>query len=267
MGPYVLGLRETSRKITSPSILFPLRCILFPSVYLQLWFCSVISTCIFEAILWSHPSHRAETELLWNFGVSTCSICKVILKFSSVTLRLQCPCWKPTIYHRFVDILSRYDLFWWLVPEKIAFCLQHSGTKYRYFIWAKRSTAYCAAMVHSARCIALLLAPFDFTLPSEREKPSRKIEISPHTRWVLLYQSLSIPSAHVSFSSEPSRNLLCATILDIMSTSYAYVLLLRRARSLPRHAARDRARAAAGPTTFWRRVSQWVSLRAAGWSF
>ena len=190
MGPYVLGLRETSRKITSPSILFPLRCILFPSVYLQLWFCSVISTCIFEAILWSHPSHRAETELLWNFGVSTCSICKVILKFSSVTLRLQCPCWKPTTYHRFVDILSRYALLWWLVPEKIAFCLQHSGTKYRYFIWAKRSTAYCAAMVHSARCIALLLAPFDFTLPSEREKPSRidwKIEISPHTRWVLLY--------------------------------------------------------------------------------
>ena len=140
--------------------------------FLQRWFCSVTSPCIFEAIHWSHPSHRAETELLWKFGVSTCSICKVILKFSSVTLLLQCPCWKPTTYHRFVDILSRYALFWWLVPEKIAFCLQHSETKYRYFIWAKRSTARRAAMVHCARRIALLLASFDVALPSEREKPS-----------------------------------------------------------------------------------------------
>ena len=104
MGPYVLGLRETSRKITSPSILFPLRCILFPSVYLQLWFCSVISTCIFEAILWSHPSHRAETELLWNFGVSICSIGQDILKFSSVILLLQCPCWK----RQYITSLSIY---------------------------------------------------------------------------------------------------------------------------------------------------------------
>ena len=30
--------------------------------------------------------------------------------------------------------------------------------------------------------------------------------------------------AQVAFSSEPSRNLLCATILDIISTSCAYVL-------------------------------------------
>ena len=42
----------------------------------------------------------------------------------------------------------------------------------------------------------------------------------------------------------------CATILDIISTRYAYVLSLRRARSPPRHDARDRARAAAGPSTF-----------------
>ena len=47
--------------------------------------------------------------------------------------------------------------------------------------------------------------------------------------------------AQVAFSSEPSRNLLCATILDIISTSCAYVLSLRRARSPPRYAARDRA--------------------------
>ena len=84
--------------------------------FLQQWFCSVTSPHSFEAIHWSHPLQRAETELLWKFGVSTCSICKVILKFSSVTLLLQCPCWKSTIYHRFVHILSRYALFWWLVP-------------------------------------------------------------------------------------------------------------------------------------------------------
>ena len=93
------------------------------------------------------------------------------------------------MYQLFVDTLSRYDLFWWLAPEKIAFCLQHSGTKYRYFIWAKRSTALCAVMVHSARSIALLLASFDVALPSEREKPSWidwTIEIFPSMRWVLL---------------------------------------------------------------------------------
>ena len=32
------------------------------------------------------------------------------LEISSITRRLQCQCYKPTIYHRFVDILPRYDL-------------------------------------------------------------------------------------------------------------------------------------------------------------
>ena len=59
-----------------------------------------------------------------------------------------------------------------LAPEKIAIYLQRSGTKYRCFIRAKRSTAQRAVMVHSARSIALLLASFDVALPSEREKPS-----------------------------------------------------------------------------------------------
>ena len=69
-----------------------------------------------------------------------------------------------------------------LVPEKIAFCLQCSGTKYRYFIWAKLSTAWRAGMVHSARSIALLLASLNAALPCECEKPSWidwTIEISP----------------------------------------------------------------------------------------
>ena len=50
----------------------------------------------------------------------------------------------------------------------------------------------------------------------------------------------SVPHAQVAFSSEPSRNLLYATILCIISTSYAYVLSLRRARSPQQHDARDR---------------------------
>ena len=94
---------------------------------LQRWFCSVRSPCIIEAIHWSHPLHRAEIALLWKIGVRTCSIGRDIFIFSSVTLRLQCPCWKPTTCHRLVDILSRYDLFWWRVPKKIAFCLQRKS--------------------------------------------------------------------------------------------------------------------------------------------
>ena len=228
-----------------------------------MWFCSVTSPCITETMSWSHPSHRAEIELLWNFGVrlSTCSICKVILNFSSVSLQLQFPCWKPTVYHRFVDTLSRYDLFWWLVPEKIAFSLQRSGTKYRCFIWAKRS--------HSARSIALLLASCDVVLPSEREKPSWidwTIEIRDFPLHSLSFAP-PVPRAQVAFSSEPSRNLLYATILDIISTSSAYVLSHLRARSPPPHDARDRARAATGPSTFWQGASQWVPLRAACWSY
>ena len=46
------------------------------------------------------------------------------------------------------------------------------GTKYRYFIWAERSTARCAVMVHSERRIALLSASLNAALPSEPEKPS-----------------------------------------------------------------------------------------------
>ena len=104
----------------------------------QRWFCSVGSPCIAEAIHWSQHSHKVEKFLPWIFGVRAFWFCKVILKTSSVTKRLKCLCCKPTIYCRFVDILPRYDLFWWLVP-------------------AKRSAAWRAVMVHSARSIACLV--------------------------------------------------------------------------------------------------------------
>ena len=143
---------------------------------------------------------------------------------------------------------------------------KHCWAKYWCFIWAKRSTARCSVMVHSALIIGLLLASFNVALHSEREKPSWidwtiEISLSPSTRWVLLCQ---FPT-HVTFSSEPLRNLLCATILDVI---YAYLLSDTSARALPPpHHVRDPARAAAGPSTFWWHTSQWVSLRTACWSY
>ena len=83
-------------------------------------------------------------------------------------------------------MLSRYYLFWWLIPEKIAICLQCSGTKHRCLMLGARWWS-----ILRAAWIALLLASFDVVLPSEREKPSWidwTIEISPSTSWVLLGQ-------------------------------------------------------------------------------
>ena len=127
--------------------------------------------------------------------------------------------------------------------------------KYWYFIWAKRSTARRAVMVHSA----LLLASFDIA-PSKSKKPSCidwTIEISPYTRWFLLGLS-------PAFSSEPSRNPLILTswYRPVVNTCSHFGTRIRRC-----HMPRGTARAAAGPSTFWRRESQWVSLRAASWSY
>ena len=51
-----------------------------------------------------------------------------------------------------------------------------------------------------------------------------------------------VPHTHVAFSSEPSHNLLCATILDIISTSYANVLSQARAFAAATWCAGPRAR-------------------------
>ena len=83
----------------------------------QGWFCSVGSPCIAEVIHWSQPSHTVEKLLFWfnsenlESAPSFCVKLSCILKTSSVTKRLQCLCCQPTIYHWFVDILPRYDLF------------------------------------------------------------------------------------------------------------------------------------------------------------
>ena len=99
-------------------------------------------------------------------------------------------------------------------------------------------------MVHFAHRIAFLLASFDVTLTELNRLNDRDLPIH-----ALSFARL-VPPAQAAFSIEPSRNLLRATILDIMSTSFVSVLSLRRAQSSPPHAARDCARAAAGPSTF-----------------
>ena len=196
----------------------------------------------------------------------------------------------PTIYHRFVYILPRYDLFWWLAPEKIAFGLQRSGTKYRYFIWAKRSTS-CQALGErwwfalraamrphlalisfiwlSSSSISLLLASFDVALPSESRKPSWidwTIEISPSTRWFLLGW---FPARRSRFRVS-RRATYCARR---SSTLYRPVVHTSR-RALTSARAFAAATCSAGPcarrsrsSTFWRCASQWVPLHAASWSY
>ena len=151
--------------------------------------------CSDDFAVWESPAPlKRSIEVILSIEQKQ-SYCEVLESVPAVSAKLswnfclQFPCWKPTRYHRFVDILSRFNLFGWLVSEKIAICLQRPGTKYRCFIWAKRSTARRAVMVHSARSIALLLASFDVALPSERKKSSWidwTIEVSPCTRWFLL---------------------------------------------------------------------------------
>ena len=124
----------------------------------------------------------------------------------------------------------------------------------RYFIWAKQSTAWRAAMVHSARHITLLSASFHVGQPSwldwTRETELTRLNGRNFPLHALSF-ARSFPRAQVAFSSEPSRNLLCATIFDIILTICAYVLTSARVRR--RHMLRDTARAAAtGPSIFWR---------------
>ena len=151
-------------------------------------------------------------------------------------------------------MLSGYDLFWWLGHEKNRVLLSAFWDKISiFYFWP--NGPWRAVMVHSARRIALL---FSF-IWCRATKWTRSTELNRLNDRDFPLHALSfarsVPGAQVAFSSEPSCNLLCATILDIISTSCAYVLSLRRVRSPPPHAARDSARAAVGPSTFWWRAS------------
>ena len=81
LGPHVLGLLNTSRQITGPSILFPLICILFPSVYCfiscqfqshcnsgKMWwpiFAAMILQCDKSMQFWSNPL-KSSLAYCWN---------------------------------------------------------------------------------------------------------------------------------------------------------------------------------------------------------
>ena len=113
--------------------------------------------------------------------------------------------------------------------EKIAFCLQHSGTKYWYFISDKQSTARCAVMFRSALHIALLVASFDVALPSEHKKPNLLAEWTEQSRFPpSLVEFCSVCSSRAGSVFEWAiTQPLCAMIHDIISTSCAYVLSLQ----------------------------------------
>ena len=156
---------------------------------LQLWFCSVgsppasLQLCI-EVIIHIELKQGYCEILSPNLQFLQSYLEIFICHLASAVPLLESDNISPVCRY-----IMRYDLFWWLVPEKIGFCLQYSRTKYQYFIWAKRSIARRAVMVHSARRIALLLATFEVALPSEREKPrwiDWTIEIFPSTHWGLL---------------------------------------------------------------------------------
>ena len=126
--------------------------------------------------------------------------------------------------------------------------------------WAARR----AVMVHSVTSIALLLASFDIAPPSDREKPSWidwTIEISPFARWVLLGW---FPARRSRFRVS-HRAIYCARR---SLTSYRPVMHMCSHFGERCHRSHMMCEtAAAGPSSFWQRTSQWVSLRAAGWSF
>ena len=123
-------------------------------------------------------------------------------------------------------------------------------------------------MVHSARSIALLFASFDVVLPVERKKLSWidwTIEISPCTRWFLLFWfpvrrshfGVSHPATYCAWRSLTSYG-------PVVNTCSHFGARVRRS-----HMQRETARPPPQVSQHfqvWRRASQWVSLRAAGWS-
>ena len=119
---------------------------------------------------------RVAVNLCKNLDSVSATQASLLLEFSPVMTHLQCPCgpcWKPTIYHRRVDLLSRYDFLngSWLyhglqlkkclsvcsiLGQISVSCLQHPGTNY---IWVKLHTAWCVVMSHSPRALTAASRP------------------------------------------------------------------------------------------------------------
>ena len=168
-------------------------------------FAAMILQCDQPMHFWSHPLKSSS----WN-RVTVKFWCQYlqywrryleifIRHFAAVVSLLETDNISPV--YRYI---IRYALFWWLVPEKIAFCLQRSETKYRYFIWAKRSTAWRAVMVHSAGCIALLLASFDVALPHLMSRARNRAESTGKVAECQLPSPIPVLAAFLSSSTNPS---------------------------------------------------------------
>ena len=170
----------------------------------QTWFCSVSSPCInrqsIEGILSSCIElKRSYCENLKSLPALSCSICKVILKFSSVRLSLS-GCSALPGYRQFITGLSIYhrDMTYYLeglfLKKLRSACSCNAAFWDKIFIFhlGQRSPALRTVMIHSVRSIALLLASFDIALPIEREKPS----------WIT--RTIRIPPPRVEFCSVSS---------------------------------------------------------------
>ena len=98
LGPDVLGLRNTSRQITGPSILFPLICILFPSVY-----CFI--SCQF-------PSHCNSGKMRWPIFAAMILQCDKSMQFWSDPLKSSFAyCWNRVtvkIWSQYLQYLQSY---------------------------------------------------------------------------------------------------------------------------------------------------------------
>ena len=83
------------------------------------------------------------------------------LEISSVTTLLQWACCQLTIYHRFVNISSRYDLFWWLIPEKIALTVLIAVFSDKiptfHLGWMEHCLACCDAPLCAQQCTLRLI--------------------------------------------------------------------------------------------------------------
>ena len=213
-----------------------------------LWRCdSELSEAAASLKRCSPPTHRAET-IRWNnlksanavFGVCHCSMESVTAVFAKNIRHLAAaaPLLKSIIYHQFVDIIPRYDLFGCLVIEKLVICLQYSETKTRSFIWAKWLTAWHAAVAYSACRIMRLLASYVMAYLVNARNWAQSPE-----QWrlsSLVDFAQSVPSPQLEFSSERSHihdpwyhmDQLCTRTL---APGRALAAATRRARPRARH--------------------------------
>ena len=136
--------------------------------FLQRWFCSLRSSCITEAMHWSHPLHRAETELVTQYLQYLQSYLELFICHLTAAV--------PLLKIDNISPVCRYVIETWAV---LMACTWKNSILLAAF-WDKISIFHLGQMEH---CLVRgygplcaqhrsLLASFDVALPSEREKLS-----------------------------------------------------------------------------------------------